>query len=229
MKKTLKIIGIILLIIAILLAALVIWQRENIIAVYTAMTKNSEEISKEIEKSQKNQYERMQEEYKIDVKPIDAAQTQDLLNGKADPEKLKEEMGITVQLKNEGTSPPSSQANKKEQINNLLNKCSAEMYACEIDLMTKLGGMKQAALDKWFAIPKEERKKNKLIQIGLSGLEECYELELSADRKIKEIMAKYKPQLKELGADTKVIDDMWKLYCDKKAGQKAYYLNKYIK
>lgn len=41
-------------------------------------------------------------------------------------------------------------------------------------------------------------------------------------------MTTYRTQLEALGADTMILDSLWKYYCDEKASQKAYYLNKYI-
>jgi len=116
----------------------------------------------------------------------------------------------------------------QQKAEDLMNKCAAELYACEVDLMAKLGEMKRSALAKWFSIPDEDKSDDKLISIGLTGLEECYDLEVLADKKVRGILKRYRGQLEALGTDTSVIDEIWKYYCDKKANQKAYYLNKYI-
>lgn len=66
------------------------------------------------------------------------------------------------------------------------------------------------------------------MEIGFDGLEKCYDLEVAIDEQVKGILDGYRIELEELNADTSVLDDLWKYYCEKKASEKAYYMDKYL-
>ncbi len=241
MKRWLKILIAILLVIVLVVAGLAIWQWDNIKAAYTAFTSDAETISQQMETKRQEQEQTMSE-FNVTVQALDAAQTGDLLDGKVSAEEVKASLGITQEMIDEAKaeteikeekkmpSKPKSDAGKsvQQKANDLMNKCAAELYACEVDMMAQLGEMKQSALAKWFTIPPDDRTDDKLISIGLTGLEQCYDLEVKADKEVKQILARYRKQLESLGVKTTAIDDIWKYYCEKKANQKAYYLNKYI-
>lgn len=245
MKKWVKIIIGIVLALAIIVAGLVIWQWGNIQAVYTAATQNTEDISEQIEQAAQVQQSSLAD-YGVTLKSLDTGQTESLLDGTVSAEDIKKDMGISYEVIEQAKAETAQQSSKKEpakpqkktkaeleaenkaKITDLINKCTAELYACEIDLMAQVGAIKKEEMAGWIATPVEDRKKEVLIQIGFRGLERCYKLEVSADKQVKEILGRYKKPLKDLGADTGVLDEMWKFYCQKKANQKAYYLNKYL-
>ena len=74
----------------------------------------------------------------------------------------------------------------------------------------------------------EERTPEKKTDFVVRGLYKCYELEAEADSNVKALLASYRPRLKELGADTAVLDQLWLYYCDDKQVEKAYYLKEYM-
>ncbi len=245
MKKWIKVLIGIVLVLVIIIAGLAIWQWGNIKAMYTAATQDAQTISEQIEQAAQVQQSSL-EEYGITLKALDTGQTEALLDGTASAEQVKEELGISQEVIEQAKAETSQTTSKKNtekpkkkskaeleaenkaKISDLINKCTAELYACEVDLMAQLGVMKKEALAPWLAVPEEDRRKEVLIQIGFRGLERCYDLEVKADKQVKEILARYRTSLQELGADTGILDEMWKFYCQKKANQKAYYLNKYL-
>lgn len=127
----------------------------------------------------------------------------------------------------EGPIQPTEEE-RKAQIEELVNQCVTEMYAYEVDLMAEMGEMKKIALSDWNSRSPEGRTKEKTIEFGFLWLNEVYKVEARADRNVKDILSRYRVSLDELDADTSVLDDMWKYYCDKKSDTKAYYLNKYL-
>ena len=247
--------------------ALAVWQRENLKALYTFLTKDSVTLEREMEDKQKEQQNKLEEEYQITVKPPSTQNNNDLINGVVTPEDVKGELGITDKLENgekqeekptekpdikPEEKPPAEEPEKPEEkpeepapeepppqpelteeeritkINDLVDRCTAELYACEVDLMAKLGEMKQAAVAEWTALAPEERTNEKKLEIGFAGLDKCYELEVVTNKEVKAILENYRPLLEELGADTAVLDELWLYYCEKKENTKAYYMNKYL-
>lgn len=124
--------------------------------------------------------------------------------------------------------PELTEEERKNQIETLVNQCVAELYACEVDLMAVLGEMKQAAKAEWYGLKPKERTREKKMEIGFAGLDKCYELEVQVDEQVTEILERYRGPLEELKADMTVLEELWRYYCDKKASQKAYYLEKYL-
>lgn len=116
----------------------------------------------------------------------------------------------------------------KRTADEIVNACLAELYSYEAQLMSQLGIMKQAAIDEWNALPKEQRTDAKKREIGLAGLDKCYELETQTDAKVQEILAEYRTELKKIGEDTAIMDQLWSSYCEEKTSTKAYYLSKYL-
>lgn len=110
----------------------------------------------------------------------------------------------------------------------IVNDCTAELYACKVDVMATLGKMKKEALDIWKTIPKEHRTKEKRAELGFQWLDKCYEYEVEVDSKVRAILEKYRAELKAIGADDSVLDTLWGYYCEEKKVEKAYYLNKYL-
>lgn len=244
-----------------------IWQRENVKAMYTFLTNDSESISQTLQDKQQVQQETLQKDYNITVLAPSIDISNDLLDGKVSPEEVKQALGITqaaqpeqlVPEQNPQTVPvqPSqptqspvpqpaapqesvsalpeptvepelTEEERKQKIEALVNQCVAELYACEVDLMAQLGQMKQAAVDEWVALKPKDRTAAKKQEIGFAGLEKCYKLEVVVDDQVDAILKGYEPLIQELGGDTAVLDELWRYYCDKKADQKAYYLDKYL-
>ena len=78
------------------------------------------------------------------------------------------------------------------------------------------------------ALKPEERTAAKKQEIGFAGLDECYKLEVVVDNQVLAILDRYRPGVVELAGNDSVLTDLWRYYCDKKADQKAYYLDKYL-
>jgi len=254
MKRWKKICLGVLLFLVVGVAGVAVWQKENLKALYTYLTNDSQSISQNLEDKRQQQQEALNKDYNVTVQAPSTEQSDDLLEGKVDPEEVKESLGLKQETEkkpaHEETPDKSGQAeapdraqqpeqpvqppqvpeekDPQQEIEALVNQCVAELYACEVDLMAQLGVMKQAALDEWRALPEEQRTKEKKLEIGFAGLEKCYDLEVVIDDKVEGILEKYRVQIKELGGDTAVLDDLWKYYCEKKAAEKAYYMDKYL-
>ena len=209
---------IVLLIVLLLLGGLVIWQFDNLQAVWLYMTLDEETVSQQVEDVRDRHHQSLEQDHAITVKPPSLSQSEDLLDGKVSPEEVKQSLGIS--------SDQTSSVQKTAE--DLVNECVAELYALKVDVMGKLGGMKQELLDQWKALPPKERTREKKLELGYAGLDACYDYGVAVDGQVKAILDKYRPLLEEINADTGVLDTLWEYYCEEKASEKAYYLNKYL-
>ena len=260
MKRWKKLMIALLVILASVTVCLGVWQRENLRALYTFLTTDSETLSATLQDKQQNQQAALEEQFHVTVTPPSLDISNDLLDGNLSAEQAKDALGITEVIPQpepepepqptapkpapapapQPAAPAPEQPEQPEQtveltaeerqrlIEEQVNLCVAELYACEVDLMAQLGQMKQEAVDQWNALSPKERTAAKKQEIGLAGLDACYDLEVVIDDRVDAILTRYETPIRELGGDTAVLDELWRYYCDKKADQKAYYLDKYL-
>lgn len=249
MKRWKKVLLTVLLVLLAATVGFLVWQRENVAALYTALTTDQEKILQNMEQS-KQELEESLTSYNITVFAPTKEQNEALLNGAVSADEIKTALGLgdtdsqEVILPDQvSTTEPAQSAipsaspkpggqsqadTTQDQANALVEKCMAELYACQVDLMAQLGIMKQEALSQWNSLEAEQRTTKKLQEIGLDGLMKCYDLEVVTDQEVKGILATYRTKLEQIGADATVLDSLWKYYSNEKAAQKAYYINKYF-
>ena len=242
MKRWRKVLLLILLVVIGAVAALCVWQQDNIKALYTAFTKDETAILQDMEQNKKD-LEGALVDHNITVLAPTVEQSQALIDGTARADEVKAEMGLTggttaeaegteeassAPQSSQGASSPSGGVSSQAQAEQLINNCVSELYACEVDLMARLGAMKQEAVNLWNSLSPEERTSSKKREIGMDGLDQCYVLEVEIDQTVESILSRYRTELEKLGADTSVLDTLWDYYCNEKNSQKAYYLNKYL-
>ena len=221
MKRGKKLLCLLLALLLLGLGALAWWQRDNLKALYQAKTTDAETILQE-SAAQLETHQKELEQYNVVIKAPTQEEKDELLSGEnvKTPEQ-KETMPEEIPAEQQpAVEQPTAQS--------ILDRCVQELYDCEIDLMARLGTMKQTALDEWRALPASQRTKTKKLEIGRRGLSACYDLEVEIDAQVKGILAKYRAELESIDADTAPLDTLWKYYCEEKASTKAYYLNKYL-
>lgn len=231
MKRWKKIVLIVLAALVVILGALALWQRKNLKAMHAALTLDQETLAQNVQEKA-DEHRKLLEDDGITVAPPSIQQTEELIEGKVTADEVKEVLGIITQPQQNAepsqAEDPSPTPTPTPSVEELLNQCTAELYAYQIDLTARLGEMKQAALDQWKALPAEERTTLKKQEIGMNGLRQCYSLETQTDAAVKEILDRYRTQFDQIGADTSALDKLWTYYCEEKESLKAFYLNKYL-
>lgn len=233
-KRPLRIIKRVLLCIlaAVLLSgtAFCVWQRENIGALYVALTGDPEEIAANMDDLRREHQTALLEEKKVYVEQPTREQSESLLDGTATAEEVKQALGLT-ELIEEPESPPEGEeepADPPPDQSELLSRCVAELYAYKVDLMEELGRMRSETITFWESLEPKERTPAKKQSVIMDGLYACYELEAEADANVRQILEKYRALFEGSALDTQVLDELWVYYCEEKAAEKAYYMNKYL-
>ena len=222
MKRGKKLLCLLLALLLLGVGALFWWQRDNLKALYQAKTADAETILRESQ-AQLETHQKELEQYDVILKAPTQEEKDELLSG-GGVKTAEQDKTDTVKE----PVPEETSAAEQPTAQSILDRCVQELYDCEIDLMARLGAMKQAAIDEWRALPDSQRTKAKKLEIGYRGLDACYKLEVEIDAQVQEILAKYRTELESINADTAPLDTLWKHYCEEKASTKAYYLNKYL-
>lgn len=240
-----------------LVVGLAVWQRDNIKAVWLFLATDEETVAQQME-AQRQEHQAALEQYAtITVRPPSREESDALLDGTMSPEEVKEQMGVTPPapperpelpeeappaLEEPTQDPPEeapedtpvaeelpeTPAEPQKTVEELVNDCVAELYARKADLMAELGVLKQETLELWRSLPSGQRTPEKKRELAMEGLSKCYDLEAIIDEDVDQILDKYRVQVKALGGDTTIFDTLWEYYCDEKATEKAYYMNKYL-
>ena len=226
-----------IIIIVLAIAFLGVWQKDNIKSVYTAFTTDSETLANNLQE-QTEEHISVLKEYGVDITVPNIQQTDELLSGITSADEVKSQLNFTennyIKYENILNTTSSNKLNNNtsddmtETINTIVNDCVSDLYSYRVDVMSELGKLKQEAINEWVSLSPEEQTDVKKRNIGMAGLDKCYDLEDIADSKVKHILETYKNTLKNIGADTSIIDTLWKQYCDEKEAQKSYYINKYM-
>ena len=238
MKKWVKIVLGVLVALIVIVAAVTVWQWENIRAVYIMLSTDGDGIAQGLEEKRTEQEAWLAEQYSVSLAAPSTEQSAALIKGEATADEVKASLGITEELEAEMEKAEEAATKKEEkkkaenktlskaEIERYVNLCVGELYACEVDLMARLGEMKKGIEAEWaMTSPKNGATKRETI---LRWLDKVYALESETDKKVKAIIAKYNGILKSYGADTSGVDKLWSYYTSKKADQKAYYMNLYL-
>ncbi|MBR3640756.1 MAG: hypothetical protein IKQ87_05235 [Clostridia bacterium] len=230
-RRTARIVGAIVLL---ALIAAAIWQRNNLEAAWILLTKNSEEISAQLDDKRQAMQKEIEEQTGVALQVPTPQQRDEVLSGQKTAEELREELGLNEPSTASGVGerPTGTQTGTKNdpvRQAEIIRACSSEMLTCEIDVMARLSALKDAALDEWEALPEAERTSARKKKIAAEGLKQCYRLETEVDAQVRAIIAKYKTELTAVGGDTSVLDTLWRYYESEKATQKAYYTDQYLR
>lgn len=217
----------VVLVLAAIIAGFLIWQKQNVDAVFTAMTSTKEEIE-EVWEAQQQTEQKFLEDYEITFTPPSAEQNEALMNGLTTAKKVKEELGLLAPATDPAAEQPEQPEDKPSTPQELMDACVRELYTLRIDLIARLGELRADAINTWEGFSEAERTRTQKANIVLDGLQKCSDLEVEIDDKVLALLDEYRTGLSAMGADTAVMDELWQYYCEDKATTKAYYLNQYL-
>ena len=228
-------------------------QRNNIVAVYKAVTTDNEELAREMGLVLENRQQELAKKG-VTVIPPSQQDLEDLLRRKKTPEEVFPSDGQISELEDlpetdqsqsgtntdasENTGLTAGQTNASQKTDSsktgvysetdLYNECVAALYSYEAQLYGLLGELYQSGLSRWESLDASERTAGMKRSIANDTLDQCYDYEVMADNQVISILDLYRAKLTEIGGDTSVMDMLWKSYCAEKDAAKAYYINQYL-
>ncbi len=251
MKK----ISIILLITAVIISALCIWQRNNIKAVYIFLTTDSESVEKLLEENKKALDDKIktyseyaprnltvEEEKKIASGELSMEEAAKLLLEGTEEEKGAESEAtapeIETEVKNEVEAEKPADKNVTEKNNTaeqiaenkkkegeIIRNYTAQFYSMKAYYIGQLSQIEAQAKKDYSAMSAEE--KNNLSKTAFVNKYMGYAtaLQSECDTKVNSLLKSMKTELKAVNGDISIIDVIQQAYSDEKAARKAYYMN----
>lgn len=248
MKRKRRIWIFILLLVLAAIAAVVIWQWNNLRTVHSVLTTDEETAVQNLQ-TQHEKEEEILARYDISVRPPSVQQQEDLLRGRISAQEVKQQLGLTPSETPSETSsetpedaPDAAETPKTEaepsaqetpddpeaRAQAAVEACVRSLYSLQVDLIEQLGAYRTAALREWDSLSAEERTNTRKAKIVAEGMEKCTALEKQADADVRALLDGCKAELTELGAPTDVIDELWEGYLEEKEASKLYFLNQYL-
>lgn len=224
---------VILCILIIGVAALLVWQRENITAVVDATKYSDEDIQQQISDSKKT-VESELEQY--DVKglrdftfeeeeairkgqmTVDEAVSKILSESNVEASDNQNNGSVTSDKNNSSTGTQ----NKNSDSSAIISDYAVKLYTLKATYLGEIGNL----IDQAKADLKNGSGAKELMSNYLS---KAASLESEADSKVDALLSELKGKLEAIGADTSVVDTMKSSYESEKTLKKSYYISLYNK
>lgn len=250
MKKVLKVLLIVFLVICVLVACLAIWQRKNIAMLYTAVTNESEEITKKQEENNKVLVDEVNGYLDGELREPTQEEKEKLKNGEVQitevystivkehiDKKNQEAVNNTDIVKNgEGAQPPNTTANPqfteeeiKKKTDELVSNAISELYDLQGAYTARSEALIAQAENEYNTIRREgmERAPAK-SHIITKYTPKVNGIQASCDSDVEAIIIRLEGELKEIGATLGIINTIRQTYEKEKELKLAYYAGAYL-
>ncbi len=217
MKKKTIVCVIIFVCAAILIALFWLWQRNNISALVTSVSKTEEQIAVEIDVSKKKLEEELVDKYSTVISDFTAEEEKQIIKGDISVDDAVSKLN----KKYEETKKNTSNAT---EVDKLIGDKAIELYSLKAYYLGQLGQMEAKVKREYSALPNDKKNligKTEIVErhmgTAMSLLNQC-------DKQVAQLLAELEEDLKRLNADTSIIKTIRNAYENEKALKKAYYL-----
>ena len=247
MKTFKRIILIIFIILLVIVAALGIWQRDNIKSFVNFLKYSEEEISQKIEDNNKKMDDIVETTKYIDVKKggftpeeekaltsgeISEEEAIKIMRGQTSLEEIKaQKQENSKPAPKEKTdkageqAPPVSDTAEKPKEKNMTDEASdivAELYVVKANFISQLEGMGQQMYDEYVATYYDPTK---IMSIVDKYLPIVSQLESECDATINGLLSELKTALEKGGGDLALVNQIKQYYYKEKSLKKSHYMN----
>lgn len=239
MKRRKTILCTILVLLAVSLAGLFWWQRDNLKAIHAATQHTSAELEEKLEENQQMIQEAVKAAGEVTVGEIteedrqafrDGSMTQEqlverLTNG-GEGEPREESASSTSHPESDGKTPPEPPKPAENTYQKELSALIAKVYVLREEYTLALDTMYADAKAEYLALPAEKRTKTHLLKMARGYLSRASALEKECDGKMDEIVRAMEKLLRENDGDLGLVDTVVYTYANEKSLKKSWYMSK---
>lgn len=245
MKKFLKVMVIALSIIIVGVLIIGLWQKDNISAFLKSRNISSEDLEKEIDARREELKKNIEGYISKQIVDISAEDEKKLLKGEISLEEIYDKYNLTdIDTKsniesNDENSINNSTTNNNDlnksnandsntsEIDDLIGKSIAKMYALKASYVNKLGELERNVYSQYKSLPAEEQNFQGKQKIVMNNMSKAADLEKQCDSAVETILSELKKSLTDLNSDTEIIKLLENAYKEEKNLKKSYYLSLY--
>ena len=238
MKRRKTILCTILVLLAVSLAGLFWWQRDNLKAIHAATQHTSAELEEKLDENQQMIQEAVKAAGEVTVGEISEEDRQAFRDGSITQEQLverltnggegepREEPANTSRPESDGTPPPEPPKPAENTYQKELSALIARVYVLREEYTLALDTMYADAKAEYLALPAEKRTKTQLLKMARGYLSRASALEKECDGKMDEIVRAMEKLLRENGGDLGLVDTVVYTYANEKSLKKSWYMSK---
>ena len=238
MKRRKTILCTILVLLAVSLAGLFWWQRDNLKAIHAATQHTSAELEEKLDENQQMIQEAVKAAGEVTVGEISEEERQAFRDGSMTQEQLverltnggegepREEPASTSRPESDGTPPPEPPKPAENTYQKELSALIARVYVLREEYTLALDTMYADAKAEYLALPAEKRTKTHLLKMARSYLSRASALEKECDGKMDEIVRAMEKLLRENDGDLGLVDTVVYTYANEKSLKKSWYMSK---
>lgn len=234
MKNRKKRLLCVLLVLALALGGLCVWQRNNLRALVLSLQLTQDELSNQM---QQNKTAEVSQSAGVNVRPLTEEEREKLRDNELTRDELIDRL---VNDSAESTLPdapdaadpadpdtpdaPQAPSAEETALRAQLAKYIAEIYVMEAEYTDWLVHANQSAIDDFNDLPASEQTTASKYNIGMRYLSLALEKEKECDVRMSEVENNIRSVLTQLGESTELVDEIQRVYEEEKATKKAYYL-----
>ena len=238
MKRRKTILCTILVLLAVSLAGLSWWQRDNLKAIHAATQHTSAELEEKLDENQQMIQEAVKAAGEVTVGEITEEDRQAFRDGSMTQEQLverltnggegepREEPASTSRPESDGTPPPEPPKPAENTYQKELSALIARVYVLREEYTLALDTMYADAKAEYLALPAEKRTKTHLLKMARGYLSRASALEKECDGKMDEIVRAMEKLLRENDGDLGLVDTVVYTYANEKSLKKSWYMSK---
>ena len=227
MKKLRGRIGLAVLSIVVLICGVILWQKNNLIAVYNGLKYSEVEIEKQVADTKK-QVEDALAYYELGETKLGGEGPQAEAKGEVQGAPKGESKGETraESTADKGEEGPSIKENTKATAEEkaIVAHYTKEMYSLQGKYEGLIGGLEASGREALRALPKEQRTLANFKAIGMPYVNKALKLESTCDKEVEQILTNLQNELREIGGSEGIVGVMRQAYYTEKQLKKGYYI-----
>ena len=254
MKRRKTILCTVLVLLAVSLAGLFWWQRDNLKAVHAATQHTSDELEEKLEENQQMIEEAVRSASEVTVREVTEEERQALRDGSMTQEQLMERLtgsggGEPSQPDAETAVPASrpesggktdaapetpdaaaagekSEKSAESSYQKELSALIAKVYVLREEYTLALDTMYADAKAEYLALPAEKRTTTQLAKMAKGYLSRANALEKECDGKMDEVIRAMETLIRDNNGDLTLVDTVVYTYANEKSLKKSWYMSK---
>ena len=225
MKRRKTILCTILVLLAVSLAGLFWWQRDNLKAIHAATQHTSAELEEKLEENQQMIQEAVKAAGEVTVGEISEEDPREEPASTSRPESGGKTDAPVAKTDTPAVSEKSEQS-AESAYQKELSALIAKVYVLREEYTLALDTMYADAKAEYLALPAEKRTKTQLLKMARGYLSRASALEKECDGKMDEIVRAMEKLLRENDGDLGLVDTVVYTYANEKSLKKSWYMSK---
>lgn len=218
---------VILLILLAILAALAVWQKNNLQAVIGFMTYSQEELEEQLQQNDQKIKDAVNAQPEIIVRDITDEEKQALRDGSLSASDLAKRLTSPNPPDLTPTPPATSQpaASTAVDYETQVNDIIARVYVLREEYLIALEQMEEDAKSLYRSLPAEKRTAAKLASVVSDYLGQAANLEAECDAKMDTIVTELESLQRKNGKTLDLVKTVKYTYANEKSLKKAWYMS----